>query len=166
MHTRRIDRPEGTKVSNEFLEGLLNEASGGRAKVMTGQQLIDLLAGKAGALRDVLGDIPDCGQEDCPIHGGTQADNHIDGEFMSNLTPERAEELAFSATGGASNALVDGKGTMAALLQNQALLWYRVAETMRTRKAMEAYNRSDTDLEAGIKADAEAADAEERAQVD
>jgi hypothetical protein len=116
--------------SKNFLERLLSEASGGKAKIITGSQLADILDGKPGALRDILGDsMPNCGEKDCPIHGSNP--DIIDDDKLTAMTPDDMEANALSATAAAHNALVRKQYEKAKLFQTQSMLWTGAAERER-----------------------------------
>jgi hypothetical protein len=82
----------------------------------------------------VLGDVKDCGQADCPIHGHDD-DNSLTAKDLEVMEPEEMEMLALSATGAASNALMGKEFGLAVLLQQQADLWMRCAERKRAAPA-------------------------------
>lgn len=110
------------------------------ARVLTVQDLLDVVRDKTGALEKIMRSVPDCGREACPIHGKNgllppdQTANLIDDDRLQALTADDMDELALGFTAGAHNALARRRDNKAVLLQNQADLWHMAA--LRERQLM------------------------------
>ena len=86
----------------------------------------------AKSLADLLG-VPNCGNSECPIHGGAE-DDKLTEEDMVNLTASQAEDFAAGCVASAQNALLANQPNRTMLMQTQAMLWGIVADVLRSRE--------------------------------
>lgn len=126
-----MDRHEGTAMWN--LEDLIREASGGKARLLTGADAKRLLeaitSGDVQGLGDVLG-LPNCGQDDCPLHGETNK-MKLSQDDVDNMSGDRAWELGMHMLAATHNAIIDNDDAeVAELLQRQTRLWFGVSASL------------------------------------
>lgn len=137
-----------------FLEDLIAQASGGRAKLVSGEDLFKTLSGV----------LPDCGQADCPIHHGadqSEDEDLLTAEDLENMTSAEAEDSGLSAVGAAHNLMMkSASGNAVLIAQNQASLWFHVAKILRNREEVAASRQVDEIIAQGQAPAPEQTDAE------
>lgn len=132
----------------DFLRSLREEPSNG-ARVISGQELIDILRGDAQAFVKIIGrDLPDCGNDECPIHGKNgllseeERDTILSDEQVEAMTAEEMDAQALKWTAAAHNQLIAKDYRRAELAQEQATLWLQVAERERNANAAKLFQQS------------------------
>lgn len=109
-------------------------------------------------LRDVAKSVPDCGNDECPIHGKDGMLREEESRYITDLdgmTPEQMDENALTFVAAAHNALVDGNFNKALVYQKQTELWREAATNERIRLSKAQADEVPPATEAETRADAE-----------
>lgn len=105
-------------------------------------------------LGNLLG-LPDCGEKDCPIHGGEPEPNRDDvlltAEDVAAIGPKEALQGAIGATGMAHNHLVRKEYRAAKREQEQAFLWMRLRESLQDQLVQDRIEEDRKAYEARLK---------------
>lgn len=120
-----------------FFDELLRDSKASMMSYKDARQILDQITGgsqaRARALADSLG-VPDCGTEDCPIHGSSEVEGLLTDDDLRDMNSDGAWEMVISSTAGAHNNLIRGNEVKAALAQKQADLWQVVAKRLESEE--------------------------------
>lgn len=112
----------------DFLQSMMDQMSGGRAKLITAKDGNDLLS----KIREEIN--ADCGNPACPVHGEGSAESKMPksmaGIDPDDLDPVQAHNLAVGAATGAQLLIEKGEHKRATVLQEQAFLWLQIGERL------------------------------------
>lgn len=112
------------------LEKLVEELSGGAAKLVSGKDAEDLLNNLQKAIQE---NAKGCGDPNCSVHGGLSVE--VDNIDLSDFKPQNALQLAVNTAQAAQVMLKAGKYKEGSTLQDQSCLWLALRDALLNQEA-------------------------------